>query len=129
MDQRAAYCRFWQRKLAENKDIDFPDRLCEAIAGITDGFSFAYIQEAFVAALLAIARNSEGSTECPWDATRAEGVDTDWVEVASLGDDDNDGDGDLEGLILWVEIKKQVAILREGMEEKPGALGGPENRV
>jgi hypothetical protein len=26
-------------------------------------------------------------------------------------------DGDLDDLVLWVEIKKQVAILREGMEE------------
>jgi len=54
-EQRKQYAAFWQRKLKDNKDIEFPDKLCDAIAGITDGFSFAYIQEAFVASLLAIA--------------------------------------------------------------------------
>lgn len=100
-----AYCRFWQRKLAGNKAIAFPDKLCGAIAGITDGFSFAYIQEAFVAALLIIARDAE--------ELGYESADEGWV---AIGDDDDD----LDGLILWVEIRKQVAILREGMEEKPG---------
>lgn len=99
-----AYCRFWQHKLADNKDIAFPDKLCKAIAGITDGFSFAYIQEAFVAALLVIARDAK---EPDYESGDEEG----WVAVV---DDD-----DLEQLILWVEIKRQVAILREGMEKKP----------
>ncbi|KAJ2971269.1 hypothetical protein NUW58_g9464 [Xylaria curta] len=60
LEQRVAYCKFWQKKLSDNKDIEFPDELCDAIAEITDKFSFAYMQEAFVAALLAIARRSEG---------------------------------------------------------------------
>jgi hypothetical protein len=33
-----------------------------------------------------------------------------------------DEDDDLDELILWREIKKQVAILREGMEKKPEAV-------
>ncbi|KXX76202.1 putative ATPase YjoB [Madurella mycetomatis] len=102
--QRVAYCHFWQHKLADNKDIAFPDKLCKAIAGITDGFSFAYIQEAFIAALLVIARDAKE----PDDES---GDEEGWVAVV---DDD-----DLEQLILWVEIKRQVAILREGMEKKP----------
>jgi ATP-dependent 26S proteasome regulatory subunit len=111
MDQRIAYCRFWQRKLADNKDIEFPDKLCKAIAEITDGFSFAYIQEAFVAALIVIARDSEGLGQ--WESAKDDEIKDGWVEVAESEDDD-----DLDDLILWVEIKKQVAILREGMEEK-----------
>jgi hypothetical protein len=111
MDQRIAYCRFWQRKLAGNKDIEFPDKLCKAIAGITDGFSFAYIQEAFVAALIVIARDSEGLGQ--WESAKDDAIKEGWVEVAESEDDD-----DLDDLVLWVEIKKQVAILREGMEEK-----------
>ncbi|KAK4235739.1 putative ATPase [Achaetomium macrosporum] len=110
LGQRIAYCRFWQRKLADNKDIEFPDKLCRAIAEITDGFSFAYIQEAFVAALLVIARDSNG--RAGW--SDGGGSENGWVRI-----DGNDGDDDLEDLILWVEIKKQVAILRKGMEEKP----------
>ncbi|KAL2132982.1 hypothetical protein VTI74DRAFT_3052 [Chaetomium olivicolor] len=106
--QRVAYCHFWQRKLKDNKEVEFPDKLCKAVAGITDGFSFAYMQEAFVAALLVIARDSK--MPAGW---RLEGIDDGWVGVASSDDNDDDG---LDDLILWVEIKKQVEILGEGME-------------
>jgi SpoVK/Ycf46/Vps4 family AAA+-type ATPase len=117
VDQRVAYCQFWQRKLAGNKDIEFPDKLCKAIAGITDGFSFAYIQEAFVASLIVIARDSEGSAA--WESTGSDGIEDGWVGVGASEDD-----GDLDDLVLWVEIQKQVAILREGMEEKRAWVAG-----
>ncbi|KAI0128309.1 P-loop containing nucleoside triphosphate hydrolase protein [Xylariales sp. AK1849] len=111
LDERIAYCHFWQQKLADNQDIDFPDELCKAIAEITDKFSFAYMQEAFVAALLAIARRSKEKTR----PTRLEGLMHDlgdgWVGIGGGGED-------LEHLVLWVEIKKQVETLREGMDEK-----------
>lgn len=116
--ERVAYCHFWQSKLADNDAVEFPDQLCEAIAGITDLFSFAYIQEAFVAALLAIARDSAVSRgRVQRDST----VDTltkkmasDWVEIS-----ENEAMREDPGLAtnaLWVEIQKQVKILREGLE-------------
>lgn len=86
--------------------------MCRAIAEITDKFSFAYIQEAFVAALLAIARRSE-------DKPVVGGSPEAWVLVSDeLGDalaSDNDA---IDKLELWIEIKKQIKILREGMEEE-----------
>ncbi|KAB8338961.1 hypothetical protein FH972_021901 [Carpinus fangiana] len=87
--ERIKYAEFWQKKLRDNEEIEFPDSLCSAIAGITDGFSFAYMQEAFVASLLAIA--------------------------AQEADDSGhlQADGDLDNLVLWREIKRQVKILRE----------------
>ncbi|KAF2755194.1 P-loop containing nucleoside triphosphate hydrolase protein [Pseudovirgaria hyperparasitica] len=91
-DQRVKYCEFWQHKLADNEDIDYPDKLCVAIAKITDDFSFAYIQEAFVAALLSIAAAQKN-------------------HASRKGND-------LDDLVLWKEIQKQVKILREEMEEK-----------
>ncbi|KAH8885501.1 P-loop containing nucleoside triphosphate hydrolase protein [Thozetella sp. PMI_491] len=109
-EERVAYSHFWQGKLADNKDIDFPDALCDAIADITDNFSFAYMQEAFVAALLAIARASDGSAfEGDWVQDTAD----DWVDVRPA-----DG-GDLKDNVLWSEIQKQIAILREGLESNP----------
>jgi transitional endoplasmic reticulum ATPase len=57
--QREKYAKFWQGKLKDNSDLEFPDKLCPAIAKITHDFSFAYMQEAFVAALLSIARLKE----------------------------------------------------------------------
>ncbi|KAK4158980.1 putative ATPase YjoB [Cladorrhinum sp. PSN259] len=117
LDQRIAYCKFWQRKLHDNKDLEFPDKLCRAVADITDGFSFAYIQEAFVAALLIIARDSEAPKNKFEGPLRGDDdFENGWVEV-DADDDDDDGD-DIEHLPLWVELKKQIEILREGMEEK-----------
>lgn len=119
MQERVAYCKFWQSKLADNKEIDFPDKLNKAIAEITDKFSFAYMQEAFVAALLAIARRSERQVSEEEEFT--EDLGDGWLSVHSLGDD-----SDLNKLVLWVEIKRQVEILREGMDEGEGkaAPGG-----
>ncbi|KAK8048216.1 hypothetical protein PG994_009946 [Apiospora phragmitis] len=127
--QRVAYCEFWQGKLADNDEIEFPDRLCGAIADITDKFSFAYIQEAFVAALLAIAQKAKkekekekeqqkpggGEEGLTTTTTTTQELEDDWVGVVGGGDGGGD---DLEDLLLWVEIKKQIKILREGMEDK-----------
>lgn len=110
-----AYCHFWQTKLEDNKDIEFPDALCQAIAEITDKFSFAYIQEAFVAALLALAQKQRRSSESSEEALTEELGDG-WVGVVGGGDE-------LDKLKLWVEIKKQIAILREGMDNKASGKG------
>lgn len=45
-DERALYAQYWQKKLASNKDINFPDSLVTRIAQSTDRFSFAYLKEA-----------------------------------------------------------------------------------
>lgn len=118
--ERVAYCHFWQSKLASNKSIEFPDKLCEAIAKITGDFSFAYMQEAFVAALLAIARNEGADGSDAGDSDDEYGVATvdladEWVGVV---DPTSRDDVDLEPLKLWVEIKKQIEILREGIKEE-----------
>jgi len=90
--------------------------LCRAIAEITDKFSFAYIQEAFVATLLAIARRSKTK---PTIGGSAEA----WVLVSDdFGDALASDKGDLDRLELWVEIKKQIKILREGIEEESKAF-------
>ncbi|KAF2192097.1 P-loop containing nucleoside triphosphate hydrolase protein [Zopfia rhizophila CBS 207.26] len=115
--QRVKYAEFWQRKLRDNDEIEFPDELCTAIAKITDKFSFAYMQEAFVAALLVIATrtgqedgdvNTWAGLEDPLQLAR--------TMARLMGDGDEDPD--LEKLVLWREIRKQVRILREEMNEK-----------
>lgn len=58
-EQRVQYCKFWRNKLQDNEDVDFPEVLDKPIARITKGFSFAYMQEAFVASLLAIAAQGD----------------------------------------------------------------------
>ncbi|KAJ4478316.1 P-loop containing nucleoside triphosphate hydrolase protein [Lentinula aciculospora] len=54
-DERALYAVYWQDKLKTNKSIDFPDVLVDEVADATDRFSFAYLKEAFVSALVTLA--------------------------------------------------------------------------
>ena len=107
--ERILYCSYWRSKLArKDVQIEFPKKLCPAIASITDGFSFAYLQEAFVATLVVIA------------GRRSEAVD-------ALGsgngyrhdeDDDDDDDNELNKYELWREMKKQVKALRDDMDTR-----------
>lgn len=53
---RALYCRYWAQKLAGHPLVAFPEELCPVVAGLTEGFSFAYLKELFVASLLLLAR-------------------------------------------------------------------------
>lgn len=62
-DERTQYAQYWQKKLADSPEVEFPDELCPAVADITEGFSFAYMQEAFVASLLALARAADSSDD------------------------------------------------------------------
>ena len=117
------YAKFWQKKLDENKDLDFPDKLCDKISEITDKFSFAYMQEAFVASLLAIAaREGKDINDTERESERWAGP-LDPMTIANqqafIDRVDNEGqEPDVEKLELWIEIQKQVKILREEMEEE-----------
>ena len=101
--ERTLCCEFWRRKLKSNKSIEFPEKLCPAMAHITSGFSFAFLQECFVATLLVLARERDEA------ATRA-------------FDGENE---DLEDYKLWVAFKEQADVLRkevEGQKTKPSQL-------
>lgn len=127
LKERVAYCAFWRQKLDSNDDIEFPEKMERAIAGITKGFSFAYIQEAFVTALLTIA-NGEASespemkvkvmtcncrmihcSACMVAQQRT------WAQSGCRALEDGDHD-DLERYVLWREIKKAVKSLREQLD-------------
>jgi len=127
-DQRVQYAKFWQGKLKDNKDLDFPDELCEKIAEITPKFSFAYMQEAFVASLLAIAaRGGKSVEEADREAERWSGPQDPMksalgtlhanfarkLPFGDLSDPTPTSDAELDKLELWIEMKKQVKILRE----------------
>jgi transitional endoplasmic reticulum ATPase len=103
--QRVQYCEFWRMKLAENDEIEFPVALVKAIANITDGFSFAYIQEAFVASLLLIAGDNDAA-----EMGSSEGNVASHLQLAM---ESKDG---LDDLRLWRVIREQVRILRNELE-------------
>ncbi|KAF8592445.1 P-loop containing nucleoside triphosphate hydrolase protein [Ramaria rubella] len=54
-DERLLYAKYWQTKLTSNKEIDFPDSLLGEVVELCNGFSFAYLKEAFVASLVLLA--------------------------------------------------------------------------
>jgi transitional endoplasmic reticulum ATPase len=89
--------QYWRNKLKNKQSIEFPGKLCDAIADITDDFSFAYLKEAFVATLLELARKHG---------------DDDDEESYEDGDDDEDP---LEKYEFWRVFKAQVKILRDDM--------------
>jgi len=133
--ERVQYAQYWRKKLQGNKKIEFPEVLCHMIADITDDFSFAYMKEAFVAALLVIVA-SKGDSKHSEDNTRKffmeeqltamkqrlfVGNDVVFgknVLMAGGGSDGEDPDGrkQAEKTRLWKEIQKQVKILRDEME-------------
>lgn len=118
LEQRVQYCEFWRNKLDGNEDVEFPAELSNAVAAITEGFSFAYIQEAFVAALLAIA-NGDADDDGDDDEKKEQksmGAFDDWANMAALLE--GDGDGDLGQYVLWREIKKVIKTLREELESE-----------
>ena len=96
-EERVLYCEYWRDKLASKPSIKFPKKLCPAIAGITQDFSFAYLKEAFVATLLVIAGNRSE------DSIRGGG---------------GDEGGDLDDYELWREIVKQIKLLRDDMDSR-----------
>jgi transitional endoplasmic reticulum ATPase len=103
-DERVAYAEFWRSKLAADKSVsaadhvdgdaghvEFPKAMCKAIAAITNGFSFAYIQEAFVAALLVIAGRSEqeqrqDNAKCAAAATTTDNMEESVLVDSALGE-------------------------------------------
>ncbi|KAL8736842.1 MAG: hypothetical protein Q9181_002285 [Wetmoreana brouardii] len=130
MEERIAYCEFWRRKLGiedgddegKHAEVEFPMVLCKAIAGITADFSFAYIQEAFVASLLAIAASGDEDDDSDddgdvavaglhelMDATARLNIDYD-EQARTMSEIDLDND--LDRYLLWRQMKKQVYILR-----------------
>jgi len=121
LEQRVQYCEFWRKKLDDNEAIEFPARLSSAIAAITKGFSFAYIQEAFVAALLAIANGDA-------DDDGDDDVENQMPKLGCICDGRSNrkallkgsvaDDEDLEQYVLWKEIKKVIKTLREELESE-----------
>ncbi len=125
LGQRVKYCQYWQTKLSDNKEIEFPDEICEAAAKITDGFSFAYIQEAFVSTLLEIAREKERKDD--GDGEELGEIQEQW-EFLELGSVDSKmrtiqkEKKDLDEYVLWRKLKSQIEALRKELaKEKGGA--------
>jgi transitional endoplasmic reticulum ATPase len=50
--ERRSYAMYWRNKLLKNDTVEFPEEVADIVALLTEGFSFAYMKELFVMALL-----------------------------------------------------------------------------
>jgi transitional endoplasmic reticulum ATPase len=113
--ERTLYAEYWQERLEKKSNVEYPKTLCAPIAGITGEFSFAYMQEAFVATLLELARRRTDNL-------------VDIVEELRLDDGERN---DLDKYVFWRVFKKQVKILREDLdtEGQDGVVGAPSSQA
>ena len=88
----------YRSKLSKNSSLRLPTQISSAIASITEGFSFAYLQEAFVTALLSIVQSQRANLVKP-DASGF-----------FISDD-------LASNAVWQAISKQVQTLRKEMKD------------
>lgn len=93
-DGRVKYAAYWRKKLESNRMVVFRESLCARIADATEGFSFAYMKEAFVAALLVIVVKKDKESAS--------------VIATNEASDDT----------LWVELERQLHILSQDMASK-----------
>ena len=100
LPERIKYCDHWRSKLSNNKTVDFPPKLSEAIADITEGFSFAYLKETFVTSLLMIVGSRKGTSKAIND-------------LPEVGE----GTHEFNHLLLWRVVREQVKNLRAEMED------------
>ena len=100
LPERVKYCEYWRAKLSNSKTVEFPPKLSEAIAEITEGFSFAYLKETFITSLLAIAGSFKGTSKAIDDLLEAD-----------------EQPHELDDLLLWRVMSKQVKVLRAEMED------------
>jgi transitional endoplasmic reticulum ATPase len=137
--ERAMYARFWSKNIPGTSEANFPNELCDAIADVTDGFSFAYLKELFLATLLGMARE-DVTLDTPVSSTPlSEDADSVLVNkpssVSEKESNDNEGTekektySELDKSVIWPRIKAQADILRLAIvsEEETGksnAAGG-----
>jgi AAA+ superfamily predicted ATPase len=100
-EERIQYCEYWRHKLRNNKKVEFPPQMSARFADITGDFPFAYMKEAFVAALLVIVARTDEKRRF------------------------RHREGDLSDNILWKELKKQVEALRKEMEDESDNVASP----
>ena len=94
-------------KLSRNKSIDFPPELSKAIADITEGFSFAYLKEAFVNSLVVILAVQRGTSKEPEAADESPGIN----EIS-----ENRSSSAVESNLLYRVLRNNIQILRHEME-------------
>ena len=93
-------------------NLALPTNFSTSVAKITDGSSFAYLQETFVSALLSLARSGSSPASSPsYNATDSSNA------VLSMPSTRPSSSGSLDENPIWQAIKSQVETLRKEMKD------------
>jgi AAA+ superfamily predicted ATPase len=95
--ERILYSQFWRKKLVDSEMVEFPEEMCRIVAKLTEGFSFAYLKELFVIALLTFARG--GAEENP-----AQKTETTTLTKEAEGEKKDGAKQEKKGVVPEVEI-------------------------
>ena len=102
-------------------NLALPTNFSTAVAKITDGFSFAYLQETFVSALLSLARSgSSPASSLSHNATDSGNA------IPSKPSTTPSSPGSLEETPIWQAIKSQVETLCKEMKDSPKSVEDAE---
>lgn len=142
--ERALYAEYWRKKLLQNNTVEFPEELCGIIAQLTEGFSFAYLKELFVMALLSLVRGFKGDDFEIVDAVEAEKAEaessaqTGNATTTETSDEKKETDPEMCtcskkcdkcGLLLEQEKKKQEEDAEKKEELKKSKLAMPSVEI
>jgi transitional endoplasmic reticulum ATPase len=99
-DLRVTYAMHWRKKICGKPNaIHFPVELTTTVAELTEGFSFAHLQEVFVAALFSMIPGNE----------------------ETLGDEEEpekeEGEGRVASNPFAVALEKNIVTLQQSMEK------------
>ncbi|KAF1851486.1 P-loop containing nucleoside triphosphate hydrolase protein [Cucurbitaria berberidis CBS 394.84] len=94
-EERRLYAEYWRSKLTKNETVDFPEELAGIVAQLTEGFSFAYLKELFVMALLSLVRGFKGDDFEIVDAEEAASADEEKADSKATEADKDGKDANL----------------------------------
>ncbi|KFY09031.1 hypothetical protein V492_05685 [Pseudogymnoascus sp. VKM F-4246] len=120
--EREAYCEYWGQKLEGKEKVVVTKQMATALAGFTEGFSFAYLKELFLASLVAVATKTEAEQAAgEVEEEKAESTSSDSTVVVEKADTVVEGSGKTsEGVAKTEESETPVVDKKEAEKKEEG---------
>jgi transitional endoplasmic reticulum ATPase len=77
LEERVLYAKYWRKKIESIPEVSMMEEDLARCAAVTDGFTFAYLKEAFVATLFALFQKHDDAQEAAAKGEAVEAVDAD----------------------------------------------------